>query len=55
MKSYGQVAASVRQRKEAHPEKYCANPKCLWRTDEKYCPRHTPTPTDPALRREVAQ
>lgn len=26
------VAASVRQQKEASPEEFCADRKCLWRT-----------------------
>jgi hypothetical protein len=24
------VAASVRENKEKHPERYCANSRCLW-------------------------
>lgn len=31
MKSHGQVAASVAQEKERHPERFCKEPKCLWR------------------------
>jgi hypothetical protein len=34
------VAANVRRNKEAHPERYCADSRCLWRTDEPYCPNH---------------
>ena len=34
------VAASVRAHKEKHPEKYCSVPRCLWRTDSKFCPKH---------------
>jgi hypothetical protein len=30
--SYANVAAKVRKDKEAHPERYCRDPKCLWRT-----------------------
>ena len=25
------VAASVRLAKDKHPERFCANPRCLWR------------------------
>ncbi len=36
-----QVAASVRKSKEAHPEKFCPVPNCLWRTgDGSKCPKH---------------
>jgi hypothetical protein len=38
--SHGQVAASVRANKEKHPENYCSNPKCLWRTSSGPCPKH---------------
>jgi hypothetical protein len=31
MSSYGQVAAKIRAEKEAHPERFCPNRKCLWR------------------------
>lgn len=42
MTSHGQVAKSVREHKENHPDQYC--PKCLWRTGGNYgyCPRHKP-------------
>jgi Uncharacterized conserved protein len=34
-------AAQVAARKAAHPEKYCANSRCLWRTTtSSVCPRH---------------
>jgi hypothetical protein len=33
-------APSVARSKELHPERYCAYPRCLWRTDALYCPRH---------------
>lgn len=42
--SYG-PAAKVREEKEEHPERFCADKKCLWRTDEQYCPRHAPAKT----------
>jgi hypothetical protein len=32
MASRGAVAAKVRAAKEAHPELFCAVPRCLWRT-----------------------
>lgn len=40
------IQATVAKDKEAHPERYCPEPRCLWRTDERdkyptgYCPRH---------------
>lgn len=40
MATHGSVAKSVRLAKEAHPERYCADKRCLWRTDNTYCPRH---------------
>lgn len=30
----GQVAKSVRQDKESHPERYCPERRCLWKTAE---------------------
>ena len=33
-------AASERRRKEAHPEKFCPNSRCLWRKASGPCPRH---------------
>jgi ribosomal protein L37AE/L43A len=33
-------AAQVAARKAAHPENYCKNPRCLWRTTGSPCPRH---------------
>ncbi len=37
----GSVAASVRKSKEAHPDKFCPVPTCLWRTgDGSKCPKH---------------
>jgi len=32
------TAQKVRLHKEKHPELYC--PKCLWKTNGGYCPRH---------------
>lgn len=32
MSSYGQVAKSVREDKELHPERYCLMRRCLWKT-----------------------
>jgi hypothetical protein len=42
--THSQVAASVRKRKESHPELYCKSPKCLFRLTSggDYCPKHTP-------------
>lgn len=42
-------AAKTRERKEAHPEDYCADARCLWRVHHidgrvTPCPKH-PTPT----------
>jgi hypothetical protein len=34
------VAGDVRKAKEKHPENYCSNPKCLWRTSSGPCPKH---------------
>ena len=37
----GSVAASVRENKEKHPERYCANSRCLWSLrGGKPCPKH---------------
>ncbi len=41
------VAAKVRAEKDAHPERFCPDPCCLWRelhSDGRisFCPRHTP-------------
>ncbi len=36
----GQVAASVRRNKENHPERYCADPRCLWALRSGPCPKH---------------
>ena len=34
------TAAKVAAHKEAHPELYCTQKRCLWRTADDYCPRH---------------
>ena len=34
------TAAKVAAHKEAHPELYCPEPRCLWRTGGGRCPRH---------------
>jgi hypothetical protein len=44
--SHGHVAGQVRKNKEAHPERYCSNPKCLWRVSSGPCPKHTPKPVE---------
>ena len=36
----GQVAKSVRENKERHPEQYCAAPRCLWALRSGSCPKH---------------
>jgi hypothetical protein len=37
----GSPAADVAKDKLAHPERYCPEPRCLWRTgDGSPCPRH---------------
>ena len=41
------TASKVAQHKEDHPKLYCLAPRCLWRTDERYCPRHKPKPIAP--------
>jgi hypothetical protein len=51
MSSHASVAKSVREQKERHPERFCPNPRCLWKTaklnreTQEYegggpCPRH---------------
>ena len=34
------VAARVRQNKEANPERYCSDKRCLWRLSSGECPKH---------------
>ena len=47
MTTRGGVAKRVRLDKEAHPENYCTNANCLWRTKShdgfKPCPKHPRT------------
>ncbi len=38
---YGSTAAAVRRNKESHPEKYCADKRCLWVLRSGPCPKHT--------------
>jgi len=41
MPTHGSVAKSVRLDKEAHPDRYCPERRCLWRTETGfYCPNH---------------
>lgn len=32
--------AKVATEKRAHPERFCPEPRCLWRTNGSRCPRH---------------
>ncbi len=42
MVSHGSVVKKVRERKEKHPEQYCAVKECLWRIKGgTMCPKHT--------------
>lgn len=49
------VATTVRQDKEAHPEKYCAKRECLWKVVTRFgtrpCPKH---PTTQASKERVS-
>ena len=36
------TAAKVAEQKRQHPERYCPEPRCLWRTGGGWCPRHAP-------------
>ena len=39
--THGQVAKSIRQRKEQNPERFCSHFKCLFSlADGKVCPKH---------------
>lgn len=44
MLTRGSVAKSVRLEKEAHPERFCKDSKCLWRVPtregDQPCPKH---------------
>jgi hypothetical protein len=44
--SHGSVAKSVRLFKERRPDRFCADPKCLWMTQggAKPCPKHPVKP-----------
>ncbi len=48
MPSRDAIAKKVRLDKEAHPEKYCRHPTCLWRirtrelVDPNCCSKHQP-------------
>jgi hypothetical protein len=39
------IAAKVREQKERHPERFCTDPRCLWRVETrdgfKPCPKHS--------------
>jgi hypothetical protein len=51
MKTYASVAASVRTEKQNHPERFCANPTCLWRIVTRQgaspCQKHPVVATTP--------
>lgn len=41
------TAAKVREEKYEHPERFCPDPRCLWRVVHRLgkdtpCPKHTP-------------
>jgi hypothetical protein len=42
------IAAKVAQRKQEHPEMYCPQKGCLWKTDGSHCPRHQPQVAPPS-------
>ncbi len=43
-------AKHAREDKEKHPEKYCTNPRCLWRKSSGECPKHSwGPPPDPKV------
>ena len=42
--TYAAVAGRVRRSKEAYPERYCADPRCLWRLSSGPCPKHSARP-----------
>lgn len=46
------VAAAVRREKEAHPERFCAHPRCLWRVVTRA--GRNPCRNHPALNNEAA-
>jgi hypothetical protein len=43
--SRAQTAAKVAAHKNAHPELYCPDARCLWRTGGGRCPRHGGEPS----------
>jgi hypothetical protein len=54
--SHGSAAKAARESKERHPELYCPEPRCLWRTVKRVspttlaggpCPRHGGCKCDP--------
>lgn len=49
--SRAHTQAKVGQEKAAHPERFCPEPRCLWKTGGSRCPRHRrqePAPVDAA-------
>jgi hypothetical protein len=50
MTTHGSAAKAARERKAAHPDKFCANARCLWRLSSGPCPKHPsePKPTGAA-------
>jgi hypothetical protein len=46
MGSRFQTQAKVAQNKAAHPELFCPEERCLWRTGGGRCPRHSPPTTE---------
>ncbi len=34
------VQVEAARRKERHPERYCAHARCLYQTEDEYCPKH---------------
>lgn len=52
------VAAQVRLDKEQHPERYCPDPKCLWRVwgplrPDTPCPKHMKAQFEAALKPSI--
>jgi len=44
MQSHASVAKTIREQKDRYPEKFCPEPRCLWRIwtrdGAKPCPKH---------------
>lgn len=40
MRNMNSTAGAVRRNKEAHPERYCADKRCLWAVRSGPCPKH---------------